>query len=261
MRRFTFDNEENILEYFRCSDNRPLAFPESNDVWNIFKVINDEDIWGNWKNSSLKSDLPPDFYSDDLKLMMEVMRFDDQATDKGKTHATKVKESKMLGELRDLDVEGIFPNLKQVLLLGDSGLPLEEDHNFTRYRENFSRVVLKHARKVTQYKKNHPGYKLIFFVLDESSGNYFEKYSHDKIKIELGTTLLGKPHCFWADKIMVETIKNCNADYLIWFKPFSYSEISGSKSLDLPKVIIYELNKLSIETIKYNSKHMVSSEI
>ncbi|QLY40155.1 hypothetical protein HF295_04475 [Hujiaoplasma nucleasis] len=261
MRKFTFDNEENILDYYRCHDNRPLAFPESDDVWDIFQATNDEDIWKTWENSSLKSDPPPDFYNDDLKLMMEVMRFDDQATNKGKTHVTKAKENKMLRQLRDLGVEGNFPNLKQVFLFGDSGLPLEEDHNFTRYRENFNRVISKHAKKVTYYKKNHPGYKLIFFVLDESSGIYFEEYSHEKINVELGTTLLGKPHCFWADKIMVEAIKNSNADYLIWYKPFSYFELSDRKKQDLPKVIIYELNKLSIETIQYNSKHMVSSEI
>jgi hypothetical protein len=170
MRKFTFDNEVNVLDYYRNPYNRPLVFPQSDGVWKVFQATNDEDIWKTWKNSSLKSDSPPDFYNDDLELMMEVMRFDDQATDKGKTHLTKAKEKKMLDQLKDLGVKDYFPNLKQILLLGDSGLPTKEDHNFSRFRANFVRVISKHAKKVNQYKKNHPGYKLIFFVLDETSG-------------------------------------------------------------------------------------------
>mgnify|MGYP000868885673 FL=1 len=147
MRNFTFDNEENILAYYRNPDNHPLAFPQSDDIWEIFQATNDEELWKTWKNSSAKSDLPPDFYNDDLKLMMEVMRFDDQATNSGKTHATKAKENQMLEQLRGLGVKEDFPNLKQVLLLGDSGLLTEEDHNFDRYRKNFDRVISKHAKK------------------------------------------------------------------------------------------------------------------
>ncbi len=44
---------------------------------------------------------------------MEVMRFDDQATNSGKTHSTKAKENKMLKQLRKLGVKDDFPNLKQ----------------------------------------------------------------------------------------------------------------------------------------------------
>jgi hypothetical protein len=261
MRSFTFDNEENILAYYRDPDNRPLEFPQSDDIWKIFQATNDEELCKTWKNSSSKSDLPPDFYNDDLELMMEVMRFDDQATNSGKTHSTKAKENKMLKQLRKLGVKDDFPNLKQILLLGDSGLPTEEDHNFDRYRKNFDRVISKHAKKVDQYRKNHPECKLIFFVLDESSGNYLQIHNLDKSNIDQGTSLLAKPHCFWADSVMVKTIKKCNADYLIWFKPFSYIESANGSNIDLPKIVIYKLNNLKIDTIRYDTKYMISSEI
>lgn len=261
MRNFTFDNEDNILAYYRDSENRLLAFPQSDDIWKIFQATNDEELWKTWKNSSSKSDLPPDFYNDDLELMMEVMRFYDQATNSGKTHATKAKENKMLEQLRELGVKDDFPNLKQIFLLGDSGLPTGEDHNFDRYRKNFDRVISKHAKKVDQYRKNHPECKLIFFVLDESLGNYLQIHNLDKSNIDQDTSLLAKPHCFWADSVMVKTIKKCNADYLIWFKPFSYIESANGSNIDLPKIVIYKLNNLKIYTIRFDSKFMISSEI
>lgn len=64
------------------------------------------------ENSSAKSNLPPDFYNEDLKLMMEVMRFDDQVTNNGKAHATKAKENQILEQLRDLGMKDYFTNLK-----------------------------------------------------------------------------------------------------------------------------------------------------
>ena len=224
MRNFTFDDEENILAYYRDSDNRPLAFPQSDDIWKIFQATNDEELWKTWKNSHSKSDLPPDFYNEELKLMMEVMRFDDQATNSGKTHATKAKENQMLEQLRGLGVKEDFPNLKQILLLGNSDLSINDDHNFARYRDNFARVVLKHSKKAEQYRENHPGYKLAFFVFDETSGIYFDRGRQKKSILSKGNSILARPHMYWADSVFVDIINNSQADYFIWFKPYNNFE-------------------------------------
>jgi hypothetical protein len=260
MRNFTFDNEENILAYYRDPDNRPLAFPQSDDIWKIFQSTNDEKLWKTWKNSSSKSDLPPDFYNDDLELMMEVMRFDDQATNSGKTHATKAKENQMLERLRDLGVKEDFPNLKQILLLGNSDLTTDDDHNFSRYRDNFTRVVLKHAKKAEQYRENHPGYKLVFFVFDETSGVYFEREKQKKSILVKGDCVLARPHMYWVDSVMVDIIKKSQADYLIWFKPYNSFETPIGINDDLPKVIIYDVQKMEVSTENYVVEDMISSE-
>jgi len=95
-RNYTFDNEENILVHFRESDLHPLAFPQSTDVWNVYQSIYNEKEWKKWINSSKKSDNPPDFYNVTRKLMMEVMRFDDNGHKNGKVNATKARENKLL---------------------------------------------------------------------------------------------------------------------------------------------------------------------
>ena len=47
------------------------------------------------------------------------------------------------------------------------------------YCKGFERTVKKHIGKIENYRNNHPGYKLIFFVFDESSGIYFENEGND----------------------------------------------------------------------------------
>lgn len=260
MRNFTFDNEDNILAYYRDPDNRPLAFPQSDDILKIFQATNDEELWKTWKNSSSKSDLPPDFYNDDLELMMEVMRFDDQATNSGKTHATKAKENQMLKQLRKLGVKENFPNLKQILLLGNSDLTTDDDHNFARYRENFSRVVLKHAKKAEQYRKNHLGYKLVFFVFDETSGVYYKREKQNKSILTEGDSVLARPHIYWSDSFMVDIIKKSQADYFIWFKPYNSFVTPLGINDDFPKIIIYDVKNMRISTENYSVEDMISSE-
>jgi len=184
MKRLTYDNENNILEDFRESDDKVLPIPLTEELDRAFTLIKDENVWKSWIDSSSKSAPPPDFYNDIEKIMMEVMRFDDQQTIDGKIHATRSKEAKARKEIMDSGIMDLVPNLERVMINVNSDLPTNEDHNFKRYRGNFKRTVEKHANKVKNYKKNHPGYTLIFFILDETSGMYFE--NETKRKVEKG---------------------------------------------------------------------------
>lgn len=259
LKDLTVNNENKILAYFRGCDCKPLAFPISESVFNIFTAIHSEDNWSKWVDSSQRSDVPPDFYNDNLKLMMEVMRIDDHADKHGKKNLTLSREGKMLRELEESELQKSFPNVEQVSILADSGLPTNEDHNFTRYRDNFARVVKKHSIKVSSYRKNHEGYKLIFFIFDETSGSYLKV--NKKSRLSKGQIVMGSPHIFWADEDMVKEIKNSGADYVIWFKPFSYVETVGNAMPALPQIVIYDINNMKLSTESYDVDHMISSEV
>lgn len=192
---------------------------------------------------------------------MEVMRFDDQAKDHGKIHATKIKESNMLEELKGLDLENVFPNLEKIVVNGNSNLQTDEDHNYVRFRDNFIRVISKHSKKVVNYRKNHPGFKLIFFIFDESSGIYFENKNTFKSKLKVGAFIEAKPHFYWVDSSFIQAIKNCNADYLIWFKPYNFFETPSGINSELPKIIIYDVCNFQVDTVSYDSNLMISSEV
>ena len=75
----------------------------------------------------------------------------------------------------------------------DSCLMVCEDHNYDFYVDNFNRVVGKHIKKLKN-KKNHPGFKIIFFVYDESSSyiKCFDEKRPEKLdKVYLHSHIFG----------------------------------------------------------------------
>src|SRR5690554_1594164 len=224
-RRFTFDNEINILKYFRDQKNQPLGLPENDEnLWIINSLYNDE-YWNYWINSSGKDQMPPDFYNKHLSLMMEVMRVDDNTTNNGSLNALKIKENEKLKKLKEIGILDKLSEGSKVTTLANTNLPTEDNHNFKRYKENFRRVIEKHSKKVDSYRKNRKDYKLIFFVFDESSGSYFEipnVVNKEKLKFKL--TVAAKLHLFSMDSAFVNVIERSKVDYLIWYKPYNCFE-------------------------------------
>ena len=216
-------------------------------------------MWENWIFSGGKSAPPPDFYSDKYKLMMDVMRVDDHTHKiKGKfVNETNAKESKIQNELKISGLKDNFPNTN-FIVNAITDLPTEKDHNYSWYKESFERVLNEHNKKVELYKKNHPGYKIIFFVFDEST-LYFETI--EKINsVKSGMSVEGKVHLFFQDASFLNFIKNLNIDYLIWYAPYKYAQaIDGI--IDLPKVVIFKIKDINIEAVYYNKNMMISAEV
>jgi hypothetical protein len=258
-RKYTFDNESNILSYYRTLKEKPLGFPQSDDLWRIYQSTIDDEAWKKWRNTSGKSDVPPDFVNHEAHIMMEVMRFDDQAKNSGKTNEAKAKENRTLNEFNKSGIFDVFPNVREIHINSPTDLNTNDDHNYKRFQENFNRVVTKHSKKSIQYRLNYPMYKLVFFVFDESSGVYFE--TNETIKVKINMNIIAAPHFYWIDQFIVETIKNCGADYLIWFKPYNSFRTPSGTNDDFPKVIIYDVKNMKLETKNYDCDLMFSSEI
>ena len=92
---------------------------------------------------------------------------------------------------KDLDREDL-----RIFIIPDTKLPTKEDHNFARYIANFERVFKKHEEKIDLYKSNHPGYKTIFFIFDESSAYRQVLCKEDVDNLKEGQLGIGMPHFF-----------------------------------------------------------------
>lgn len=134
------EKEANLIKDFQDLGTGSIClFSESADVEQIVSSILDLDIWKGWIDASSKDNVPPpDFYNDDLGLMMEVMRIDDHGfKKKGKVvNLTYDREHQIERELRDAGILDMFPNA-ELVINADSGLPTEQDHNFKYYFDNF----------------------------------------------------------------------------------------------------------------------------
>ena len=258
-----FDKETTIIDAFQNLKKKDIFFANSAlSTRKVFNSIYDRRKWSKWIDSSSKKDLPPDFYNDKMKLMMDVMRIDDHAFEdlNGKIiNPTNKRESELLKilaskseSLRKAVTEG------RVIIIPDSGLRGKKDHNYTFYYKNFERVVTKHLDKINNYKNNHPKYKTIFFILDESSP-YFTTKNNYKPCIP-GEIVYSIFHQWWKDYNMLKNVYDSELDYIIWFSP--YKHFDSLEKFEPPYAVVIDVKKIKIEkTINYIARDMYSAEI
>ena len=266
--RNAFDVEKNILDYFWSgyeSSKCCLCVDDQVTLKSIAEVITRPD---GWVDHSGKNEEPPDFINHSKQLMMEVMRVDDHERmgDDGKNfiNPLRARESKLIKEyepeLRNI-MSGCASN-PQFALAARTNLLTDEDHSYEKYLTSFSRIVNKHAEKAALYRRNYPGYKLVFFVMDESSFCMEEnKNDSDSRNHSIGATVEGRPHIHFADEVFLDAIINSNADYFVWYTPFKHAELFARDSVpSLPESVIYDMSQIPNHSISYDSTRMVSCE-
>lgn len=266
----TFNNESMILEMFRNVKSKEIL-PLGNFLkckW-IYCALTGAFNRKEWINSSGKNDPPPDFYDNKHKLMMDVMRIDDTTfkNKKGKlVDLTRQKEEKLLKSYLGDNYRNERDDI-HCFVVASSGLPTNEDHNFERYYKNFERVFKEHENKLDLYQANHPGFKTIFFICDESCA-YTEVSNIDdknRERNEGSITPNCKPHLFCLDKKFVKIIKESKVDYVIWYAPWKLLRHVKNNKLEifpLPKCAIFDIKNLTDKKlIEYNHELMISVEM
>lgn len=262
----TSDNEDYLLEQFRLLDNSEIFI-----LGNIFRCkrlllsLRNYFRRKKWINSSAKNAPPPDFYNDKTKMMMEVMKIDDHAfiDSRGKIqNPTAKKEKELLKSYFGKDYKTDRNDLS-CYVVASSGLPTKEDHDYQKYFTNFQRVFENHNSKIPKYKENHPGYKIIFFVYDESSA-YCECINSKDASLmpEIGRVIKVNPHYPFFDRKFMDIIIKSNVDYVIWFMPWKLIRMTYKRNLSFPKCAIIEKgNIVEKKLIDYKENLMVSAEV
>lgn len=255
------EKESNLIEAFQFLSSSEVAlFPENDMTESVYLSLRDEKQWNNWIDSSAKNAPPPDFYNDKEKLMLEVMRVDDHGFKKrGKViNPTYAREHEIERQLRESGFLGQFPDSAILMINADSGLPTTEDHNYRYYFDCFQRTLEHHKQKIDSYRKNHPGYKIVFFVYDESTAYVLVKRVPKRIIAgRFGT---GIAHLWFIDKRFVEVFKDSGIDYLIWFAPCKmYHNIN--RLPPLPTACIFDCHNIEIDLKDYDIERMISAEV
>lgn len=257
------DNENNIIQMLqRVPTSEIWLMTEDDSEKEIIESLLEENF-EDWHYSAGKADPPPDYYNDSLHVMMDVMRVDDHShlSDKGKLiNPTNIKESKIQNELKKLGILNTFPNAKNIVVNAITDLPTDEDHNYNFYLSSFSRVISKHLKSIPLYKENHPSYKTIFLILDESSGYLECKDINEKMNFINNGNGQAYPHCCYLDSNFINVLKETELDYLIWFCPYKWW---STNEVAFPQVAVLNINRInSIEFSfkKYDFNLMVSTE-
>lgn len=151
----------------------------------------------------------------------------------------------------------MFPNAKRFFMNAVTDLPTDEDHNYKNYYSSFQRTVRKHLLKLKDYKKNHPNKKMIFLVVDETSGIYIETI------VKNDEVAAGRPHLVFLDKRFINEFIDSDLDYLILYCPYNHFNTIESHE-PLPQLTIFDVknikNNKTIPLYDYDENRMVSCE-
>lgn len=254
------DEEKDIIEHLQNIDDSEICLPvESAEALSILNKI--KDYWSKWVDNSKNTNNPPDFYCDDYGLMMDVMRVNDteRLSVKNKLYNPAMShERDIYNKIEQSGLLTAAPNAR-VTIIGETELSTNNDHNFDFYFKNFLRVLKKHIESIPQYVHNHPKYKIIFVVFDESTA-YFKINKPTNSYPTIGQQILGKPHLFFIDENFLNCFYNKGIDYLLWLTPYKLLK-TPQGFFPLPQLTVYDLHKPRPSTINYDLNKMRSSEL
>lgn len=257
-----YDREDLIIKRFQQLEFARIKI-NSIDIklLKILVSIHNKRNWKKWINTSGKNELPPDFYNPKLKMMMDVMRIDDHSrlNKDGKViNLHNKRESEITKELisKNSSIKEAYEK-GHLYITPFTGTVGHADHNYRLYVDNFKRVINKHIGKIELYKKNHPGYKVIFFIFDESTP--YMKLKNCQPPKKPGDLMYGELHEWWNDNLMLKELKKSNIDYIIWYTP--YKIFSPSKKIKYPMAVVYDVSKIKHnKSKKYNLTDLESME-
>ena len=237
-------------ESFVLKNLRSIPFYKFKHVGGFFRCLRIEILVKSiffsksWKDSSGKSELPPDFHNDKHHTVMEIMRLDDGAGGKHSPNSFERTEKYLQKNLG----HNYKTNLKDCSLYFVPNTRNDKEYNFKAYLKNFDRVLTNHSNKVNSYHENYPKCKTcVFLVCDESNAYYQALDNSEKKKLHL---------CF-ADKQFVEIIKKYKADYVIWFTRFKTVLKDNGKEIKQPLVCVYDVKHIKYSGFEYNHDKMV----
>ena len=270
MRRY--NDDLTLLEIIQdiLSEDKVCLMTESELEFEVFNSICSEENKTKWVNSSGKGDPPPDFYSDDFKMMFDIMMVDDtgyKTTGGRYINRQKQAESKVYKVIKNSGILKNFTNLEHLFININSGESTTEHHSFARYKSEFKRIIEKHLESVSLYRKNHPNYKLGFMIYDESEP-YCELnvslYNVEEFK-KKGILPPAEIHIPFLDESFISLFKGKDVDFIFWYmnnkkcRGIRIEDGSKIEEIDLPMAVILDLKNIDkIKLLKYKDNNMVS---
>lgn len=255
-----YDDEDEIINDFQLMPISSIKFVNfSFGLLLYFTSIYFPKLFKKWKNNT---ETRPDYYNDTHKYMMEVMRFDDYKPGKDSQNALETKQQKEIESVyrKHTGISTKDAEIKIIVIPHPAHKPKD---GIKLMFENFSNTYLKHSSKTEKYRELFPGYKLGFFLCDESAAYIETKY---KIEDPHPGDQTGPFRVYENafDKVYQEVLLQADIDYLIWFKPYcdiSNLIIKGPKTKQIYLIDIKKARKYGLKNYGWNYDNIVSAEV
>ena len=183
--------------------------------------------WKKWSDASSHSAVPPDYLSDKLKMMFDVLNvFDSQKANPRSPEkvidSVLAAESKIENEIVSfMDSAGINYDRKNIFCIcKEDGKEYDAAHNYCNYRFSVTRAIGKHIEQLPLYKKNHPGYKCGLLICDNTEAYIETNNLIEDMGVEYGYINIRRMHYPWLDESFIKPILGSGLDFPIWYMPY-----------------------------------------
>lgn len=227
----SFDKESDIFESIQLVSKSKIWLVSESDTEEI--ICDALHSVNNWHDNSNDTNRPPDYIDEKDNLMMDFMRTNDYEKRKksGKVvNTVAAEENRMMRELQESGILDALPDLENVFTI--PSIDYDMKPSLTRYYENTKAILVSHSKQIDKYKSNYPGKQLIFCICDLSEYNHLMRMEGES------KSFIYHP-CF--DKRFMKLIKECKADYVVWFSPYIEPYV------DSPRLVIIDVAKLDTE--------------
>ena len=256
-----YDKENRIIECLQNTSLRNIRFVNfSAGLFRFCLSLYAPFMYRYWTDNSGKNNTPPDFYSDEYKYMLEVMRFDDYEPGSNNPNAIESKRIKAINDERRKNGLNLFDNEHLVLYLNPD-ISMSSLNNFDIYYANFCRVTNNHNSKCDAYRSAHPGYKLGFLLFDESPayGETKDKY----IGTPYAGDLVGPLRYVYTPYVrkFFDQLMLLNVNYVIWVTPFKQLPTFDSRGIiNAYAIDIDKAKKKQVKSINYDENKILCLE-
>lgn len=241
------DNEETIIADMHESImlfHSSLLLTQNNFEKRIFNAVTKQ--WSKWTANNSHSAEPPDYFSQDLRLMFDVMRINDSET----TITTKRGKTKYYNPILEKEqtqiheIKKSFPNMLDENIFVNVAPDGDYDkiHNYQNYYKHAQKVFAAHISRIPKCKELHPKFKMGFLVMDETESYLQHKSIVDAVSpYDSSKTyqVLDTPHIPFMDERFMRCLIDANLDFLIWYMPYKYNKKMTSQP---PQVCFIDLN-------------------
>lgn len=210
--------------------------------------------------------LPPDFFSDDLNIMFDVMRVNDSEKKKGYNPVFKETSEFMKKIQRERNTAFDLYGITNVGfdLESDNRIDYDEIHQFKYYKKQTIRVITEHIKKIPIWCAEHSSIKRKGFVILDETGTYLQGHATPRVIEENGNVnqwnlFLNMPivvHLPWRDKEFMEPLFQANLEFVVWYKPYAVKSIGNTliHQSEYSNLAIIDLRKnMSISLQQYDT--------
>lgn len=251
---FNYDNEKNILNLMSMYLNNGM-----HDVkllnGNSFerKLLRFIQSIDSFTENNGHNCLPPDYYSDNMSCMFDVLRINDSEVKKGRNPII-AQEQKMRKEFKN---DGLLDSpYFQVAFEANASGDINE-HSFSQYKKQAKRVINEHINKIPLWINAHPSIQYKGLLVFDESGLCFEgsktHVQDDYFAFTLNRNRGLIVHETWNDAEFIQPIYASMLDFVIWFNPYkNNNEVLFKYNMSKERKRIFKYPALVIVDTRFN---------